>query len=78
MQISVIPRFGGGAAKENPHTLQKKATKRATSKVMKETTGKTRPDLTLETSILASTKSAYVLGVAEGLDVTLDDSASIC
>ena len=40
---------------EYPHTLQKKATGGATSKVVRKTAGQMRPGLTLGTSILAST-----------------------
>ena len=45
---------GGGGAKD---ALQRKATGRATSELVRETAGWTRPDLTLGTSISASTRS---------------------
>ena len=41
---------------EYPHALQKKATKKATNKVVKDTAGWTRLNLTLGMSISASTK----------------------
>ena len=45
---------GDGRVKD---ALQKKATKRATSEVVKETAGLTQSDLTLETLTLAFTRS---------------------
>ena len=50
---------GGGGARE---TLQRKATKGAMSKVVKDTAGWTRSDLTLKISISASTRLFFCDG----------------
>ena len=73
---------------EYPHALQKKATGGATSEVIRETAGWTRPSLTLGTSTPASTRpswrQSYIAmscgnnAKVEGLDVTLDDPAGLC
>lgn len=49
---------------QNPHTLQKKATERATKKVIRETTNQTWPALTLE--ILISAFNKFIAGGRRG------------
>ena len=55
LQINVFPDLVVVEQEEKPHVLQKKATGRATSKVVRETTGWTRLGLTLRTSTSTST-----------------------
>ena len=47
---------GGGGARGYPHALQRKATKGAISKVVRETASCTRPGLALKTSTPAFTR----------------------
>ena len=71
-----------------PHALQKKATGKATNKVVRETAGWTWPGLTLGTSISVSTRPSWwqnyiVISCnnnvkVEDLDITLDNLAGLC
>ena len=55
LQINAFPNLVVIEREEYPHALQRKATRGATSKVVRGTAGWTWPGLTLKTSISAST-----------------------
>ena len=55
LQTNAFPNLVLVEQEEYPHALQKKATRGATSKVIRGTAGRTRPGLTFGTSTLAST-----------------------
>ena len=55
LQTNAFPNLVVVEREEYPHALQRKATRGATSKVVRETAGRTRPGLTLGTSTSAST-----------------------
>ena len=55
LQTNAFPDLVVVEREEYPHALQRKATRGATSKVVRETAGQTRPGLTLGTSTSAST-----------------------
>ena len=87
LQINAFPDLVVVEQEEYPHALQKKATRKATSEVVREMAGWTRPGLTLGTSTPASTRpfwrQSYIAmscgnnTTIEGLDVTLDDPAGL-
>ena len=87
LQINAFPDLVVVEREEYPHALQKKATRRATSKVVREVTSWTWPGLTLGTSTPASTRlfwqQSYIAmscsnkARVEGLDITLDDPAGL-
>ena len=56
LQINAFPDLVVVEQKEYPHALQRKATRGATSEVIRKTAGWTWPGLTLEMSTLASTR----------------------
>ena len=56
LQINAFPDLVVVEQEEYPHALQRKATGGATSEVVRETAGWTRPGLTLGTSTPASTR----------------------
>ena len=87
LQINAFPDLVVVEREEYPHALQRKATGGATSEVVRETAGWTRPGLTLGTSTPASTRPSWrqsYIAIScgnnarvEGLDVTLDDPAGL-
>ena len=62
LQINAFPDLVVVEREGNPHALQRKATGGATSEVVRETAGWTRPDLTLGTSTSASTRPSLCGG----------------
>ena len=87
MQINAFLNLVVVEREEYPHALQRKATGKATSEVVKEMAGWTRPGLTLGISSPASTRSSwrqsYIVmscgnnARVKDLDITLDDPAGL-
>lgn len=66
------------AQETNSYKLQRKAIKGAISEVVREIAGKMHLGLTFGTWTLACTKFTLVANMTESLDITLDDSTSVC
>ena len=59
LQTNAFPNLVKVKQEKYLYVLQKKATRETTSEVVKETAGRTRPSLTLETSTSAFTRSFW-------------------
>ena len=63
---------------KNPHALQNKVIKRATSKVVRKTVGSAQAGLTFKTLTSVFTKSTLIANAIKSLDITLNNPAGIC